>query len=550
MNIAKKRIGEIKSEHLRLTALAWRGNERQLVIEIVRSLDEAAFAFTMAPNGGDLYRHDVARRLMIIGAASALRPFLEIIKNDSNWVNWGPSSSILQNSADNYLISCGRIAIVERAISFQKYGLATIHFQTNEHLIIEIEPDSVERTEKMTEAWLSIAEREKLAEEDQRLSAMKDRMATLIDRYVNIDDGWFIGYGTDNELVEYHDQYAKIRNVGNVEAHSLPPESLISKRTFKNWNAASLAASGRALHHIAFATRLLSRNQNLQLRNLLTVFARKVDINEIWRETEKSETWVHRIVSGLTLNAEVASRYEKNYETPLPYYIDFGKDFVLLPVFGCLLNPSSYLVEHLKHEYRRDWDKSVAGREKVFQENIRSNLPTDRYHVPIRNFKLKNPDGSMQTDIDAIILDQETGDLGLLQLKWPDIYGMSTKERASRQKNLLKANEWVEKVSNWINNRPSKEIASIFGIGQANNTAPTLVVMSRHTAAFSGEVKYDSRSTWISWPRFVQLAADPSGIGLLNLLKNAKPSIAAEPAAPRTITHDLPGLRVELHVKG
>jgi hypothetical protein len=52
------------------------GSEREALIELVRGLDHATFAITLAPNREELLERDSARILMIRGAAPALRPIL------------------------------------------------------------------------------------------------------------------------------------------------------------------------------------------------------------------------------------------------------------------------------------------------------------------------------------------------------------------------------------------------------------------------------------------------------------------------------------------
>ena len=61
--------------------MAWRGREREAVIEIVRTVDYAAFAFTQAPNRAELVATDTDRHEMLAGAATALRPFLEALRD-------------------------------------------------------------------------------------------------------------------------------------------------------------------------------------------------------------------------------------------------------------------------------------------------------------------------------------------------------------------------------------------------------------------------------------------------------------------------------------
>lgn len=60
--------------------------------ELVRSLDEAAFTFKIAPNGLILQENDPARNLMMLGASTALAPSPSLIKDDPDGVPWERSN--------------------------------------------------------------------------------------------------------------------------------------------------------------------------------------------------------------------------------------------------------------------------------------------------------------------------------------------------------------------------------------------------------------------------------------------------------------------------
>lgn len=133
-------------------------------------------------------------------------------------------------------------------------------------------------------------------------------------------------------------------------------------------------------------------------------------------------------------------------------------------------------------------------------------------------------------------------ELVLVQLKWPDIYGRSLAERDSRRLNLLKANDWVDKVHGWIAGRTADEVAQALGLGRGNPRPPILLVIARHTAQFSRERGFDPRARWISWPSLVGAYKASQKAGLVSALRRPKtPNIK-----PSVSVHDLPGLKVEV----
>jgi hypothetical protein len=254
-------------------------------------------------------------------------------------------------------------------------------------------------------------------------------------------------------------------------------------------------------------------------------------------------------MAGLMLDGEAAAACERDFEMPLPYYIDFGRDFVLLPMFGGLMNACAGLVWHLRKTYRRDWDRAVDGRERLFRDDLRALFSPDRYFVSDRGFPLRRSDGSELTDIDAAIVDRDTKTVALVQLKWHDIYGHSLSERNSRRINLLKAEQWVDRVSGWVNGRTAGEIADVLGLPAGGTRPPILLVIARHAAQFAGDTKYDSRATWISWPRVVQAHRASPRADILVLLKKARTTRQArhKRASPSEI--HLPGLTVEIRTQ-
>lgn len=547
MHRAEQVISAIRTAYLARTAAASTGYERQFLIELVRGLDEASFAFTMAPNSAQLVRRDAARHLILLGAASALRPLMEGLQDDPGGVPWGPTTPHFSSVADQHLINCGRLAVVQRLAAMERYGLAEATFLSDNHLVLEMASDDDDIAERKAGAWLGALARQRLSMIAARMAAQKAEVAGRIDRYASVQDGWFLRYDPDEETMVYHRDFAEIHNAGTAEGDALPSSALLGGRPFADWNKASISAYGRVLHHIACATRLKARTTGLELRNLLTVFARKEDVAAVWQQSGETAEGAQQIIAGLSLNAETAAGCERDHELPLPYYVDFGRHFVLLPMFGGLMNASAGLTWHLRRTFRRDWDRAVDGREQVFRENLRELFTSPRYTIPDRGFRIRRTDGTELTDIDAVLIDNTTGRLGLVQLKWPDIYGRSLAERNSRRMNLLKANEWVSRVSEWIGSRSSGDVSTALGLGPSGSAAsPVLLVLARHAARFSGETGYDGRAHWESWPRLVQRCLTSREPDFLRMLARNRGAAKSKRRTPSIDIHEIPGLTVEV----
>lgn len=423
MSEAVERIESCRRSLLAIVAERWAGLEPLLVIELVRSLDYSAFALNIVPNA--VSNAESEHTLKLLGAGTALAGLMETMRNSRSGVPWGPSEPSFAALADSILIECGKLSAVHRLASLERYGLATTSFPSADRLVIQVDDGGTETAEREEGGWLSAQQRLRHVELENRMTSMKGYIGGRIGRYVYAADDWFIGYDPDPETFQYHLDLAKIYSSGTAELDSLPHGSSLAGRTFEEWSDIAVQAYGKVLHHIACATKLLSQKPQIDLRNLLTIFARKDDIEDVWGGGASGR----QVMDMLNLDADGVARLNQHYEVPVPYYIDFGQDFVLLPTFGGLMNPVSGLTNRLRHDHRTDWDRALDGREAAFRGDIIDLLGEGRYFVPRRGASLKKSDGSDLTDIDAVIVDRFSGDLCLVQLKWPDIYGRSLTER-------------------------------------------------------------------------------------------------------------------------
>jgi hypothetical protein len=521
----------------------WRGYERQLLIALVRALDVAAYNHRVAKDGRT---RDPEAGLRLRGAATALRPVLQVVRDMPGGIPWTPSNPDYALAFDNHLLTCGRFAAAIRLAAMERYGMATATVVGNDRIVIEAASDAEERAEVDAGHAASVRARVAYAALRPDLAARNPEVRRRMDLYGRADMEWFIGYDNDEFLVEHYRELASIRAAGVVEAEALPTTGIIGGRPFREWSNASTVAYGAVLHHIDAAGRLRSRTPGLEMRNLMTIFALREDIVGVLGERGDSRLRALQLMAGLTLDAEGAASCENRHEIPLPYYIDCGEHFVLLPVFGGLMNPHAGLLDHLRRTYRTDWDSIVDGREEVFREDLRRLLPEPRYKMLERGLRLKRKDGSTLTDADAVVLDRQTGVVILIQLKWYDAHGFSLAERDSRRANLLtKGNEWVEKVHGWIAGRTSAEIAKIYGWGKAADAPPELLVMARHATRFAGESRFDPRASWMSWHALTEEMHKPACEGFVAAVAQGRRRGRAQGIKGTTLI-ELPGLSVEV----
>lgn len=546
MTTAEKRLIAQRNRYVEGVRRSWQGYERELLISLVRALDVAAYNLRVAKSVSD---HEAGIRLR--GAATALRPFLEAVHGMSGPIPWRSSLPQYTPAFDNHLLACGSFAVAIRLAAMERYGIATTKLISDDRILIETISDDEERRE--VEAGHAANDRAGTAMSARwpGLAAEVPEVRRRLARYGRVEKGWFIAYDNDQFLVDHYRARAQIQAAGVVEAEALPATGLIGGRPFSDWSEASTTAYGAVLHHIDAAGWLRKRNPKLSMRDILTIFGRRDDIVEVLIERGDDRQRALQLMAGLTLDVEGAVSCEERHEIPLPYYIDAGENFVLLPMFGGLMNPHAGLLDHLRRNYRGDWDKIVDGREHIFREDLRQLLPEPRYKVLEKGLKLRRKDRSTLTDVDAVALDRQTGVVVFVQLKWYDVYGFSLAERESRKENLLtKGNEWVDKVHSWIDGRTCAEISQAYGWGEAANSAPQLLVMARHSSQFAGETRYDARASWTSWHTLTEEMHDPTCDGFVAAIAQSQRRKLIQDDPSGTTTIKVPGMTVEVRTAG
>lgn len=495
----------------------WMGREKEAVIALVRALDIVA-TLRMRDAGRTLpASRENSRFFVLLGAATALRPFLAAVKDQPGGVPWGPFESSVADFAYSYLDCCGKLTHLRRMAALERYGLARTYWEDT-RLVIEVQRSAPERAlmTAMRSCRTGRSNPRPGGESDSRHWRRIHRRMKL---YVDSVDDWFIRYDNDMKIVSAYRTEAEDYRARFMEGEALPDESVVGDRTFADWRTACEHALGRVLCHIDFARLLRQKNPKIALGNVTTIFARRDDIAAVWVEAGLAPERVSTTMGALTLGIDGLEEWERGHDLPCPFYVDLGRDFLLLPCFGALSNPYFALFRHLRGVYRADWDRAVEGREDVFRQDFASVFKEPRFHVPLRGFNLRRADGSLLTDVDAVVLDRISGRLAVVQLKWHDVFGMSLSERESRRRNLLKANEWVDRVSTWISGRSSAEVAAELNLpGHECALPPVIYVVARYAARFAGERDQDPRAVWLGWFEILHaLSACPSSDPLVDI---------------------------------
>lgn len=540
---------EAKTREIQALALkAWSGYERVGLIEIARAADHAAFSMNFVPPE----RLDWGREWDILfGVAPALAAFLPLIEaKPGTGIPWVPSTEASAAWTDSLLSEFGKVASLQRLAELERHGLARTEVADEHDITIFVQHDEAERTDIEAGYWLRDETKRRIrASTGERIG--QRRIVELLDSTSSIDERWGIRYDGHEDLIALYDDRALVEVVGCSEAEALAHDALIGGRFFAEWRGVCATALGRVFNHLAYATRLKARHPHINLRNIMTLPVLKKDIAEVWVELGDRQDRVGDTISHLMLDASSIGMWQKHYEIPAPFYIDAGGDWLLLPMFGGLLNPVCGLTRTLRYRHAREWDRAIDLRESYFRADLQNLFRSPRYIVPDTGFVLRRADGSHITDVDTAILDTSDGVLALVQLKWPDIFGRSIRERESKRANLLKANEWIERVASWVDGRSSADVCKALGIkGPSSQEPPALIVLSRYMARYTSH-ELDRRAAWLSWPQLVRLCrgSDDAVAGLQDI---AKAGGAESPKHARSeqsdVVYEFPDLKVRVVV--
>lgn len=489
---------------------AWKGHEQEGLTSLVRVLDFVAVAPLLGLDAAmdrSSWQSTIASAMVLLGAAAGLRPFLSAVGDIPGGLPWGPSRIPAQQFAHSYLRECGELTFLRRMAELERYGLATSQSLGPGRFRLETASSAPELA--LQAAMQALRDKDDAIMEQGRTEAEWARIHARMARYVDTSNGWFIRYDNDWNLVEIYREEARRFGRHFLEAEALPDDAVIGDRTFGEWRHACDQALGRVLAHVNFARLLKRKNPSIDLGNVLTLFARKESVGQVWEEAGVPAARIPATMRALMLGADHLDDWDGAFETPTPFHVELGRDFVLLPLFGALTNPYFALFRHLRQFYRADWDRAVDRREGVFRADLAQLFPEPRYLVPARGFRLVRENGSLLTDIDAIVVDRQCGTVALLQLKWHDIFGFSLAERESRRRNLAKANEWTARVAGWVGGRSSRDVLAQLGVDEpASARPPVLFVLARYAARFAGGDDQDDRACWLGWPEMRHAMAD------------------------------------------
>lgn len=183
----------------------------------------------------------------------------------------------------------------------------------------------------------------------------------------------------------------------------------------------------------------------------LTIWGSRTELEESVSEMSgRPKPVVRASFDALAMTAAHAKKLAEHSTPLIPLLFDLGNGFVLRPVSSLTRNP--FTAVRTQHQWldSRTEHAVAADREDWMRENLYGMFRGTRYTCFPGNLKLRRG-GALLTDIDAIVYDRTTSDVGLFQLKWQDYSTNDVRQLRSKASNLAaELEDWRGKVMSWI----------------------------------------------------------------------------------------------------
>ncbi len=221
------------------------------------------------------------------------------------------------------------------------------------------------------------------------------------------------------------------------------------------------------------------------------------------------EPVVHTVFNALAMTSEQAKKLA-DHSTPLiPLLFDLGNGLILRPVSCLTRNP--FTAARTQHQWLdpRTEHTVAADRENWMREHLYDMFGGNRYIRFPGNLKLRRG-GVVLTDIDAVVYDRLTGDVGLFQLKWQDYSTNDVRKLRSKAANLsAELEDWSSKVKSWIEENGVSALDKSLRLKQKRREAvrvTLLFAISRSAVRTQGYgVKTEAPDLAMAvWPQFVR----------------------------------------------
>lgn len=278
-------------------------------------------------------------------------------------------------------------------------------------------------------------------------------------------------------------------------------------------DVASVGAALISLHskHVGCVLGASKMFSQVSVPQSLTIWGPKSELEEsISTMSGCSAPVVRAAFNALAMTAEQAKKLAEHSTPLIPLLFDLGNGFVLRPVSCLTRNPFTAVRTQHKWLDSRAEHAVAADREDWMRSHLYGIFGGKRYACFPGNLKLRRA-ASVLTDIDAVVYDRLTGDVGLFQLKWQDYSTNDVRQLRSKAANLsTELVDWSGKVKAWIEEHGISALDQSLRLKQKRREAVKsvfLFAISRSAVRTQGYgVKTDAPGLAMAvWPQFLRV---------------------------------------------
>lgn len=431
-----------------------------------------------------------------------------------------PSSAQTRAQASELLLQCGILQRAETLYGWLRDGLLTARIDRpaapmasgiKTVLVLKSDHPSMfsEVISWTNKRWLSELTMDHDGSWENELQQRHIALAPKLERAVTCFGGWDISYTTTPEIDDHFLECGQIYLRRMWSQDLLGTDDVIGGEPFGDYLGVLTAVAGRAEKHLCFASILKRRHPELRLENLLTTFAPCDEfVDGLAAHLDAETMQIRKFLDCLTLGPENLDVHTASGDTAWAPIVRSSEDYFLLPLYGLDTNPFLFLLTDLQARFPKEWFRAANNREKRWLCDLGHIFQGDRWEVNDRSLNLREGKKTV-TDLDFIAYDKEHNELALFQLKWQHPVGIDNRARRSAGKNLLsQGNDWIERVTGWIERNSVDELAGRAGIAVKPDVKVQLFVIGRYNAYFTGFADRDARATWADWNHLMKARLD------------------------------------------
>jgi hypothetical protein len=212
---------------------------------------------------------------------------------------------------------------------------------------------------------------------------------------------------------------------------------------------------------------------------------------------------VRLALDAYTLDAENVSYHCSTPDVPAPPLLRLDAQHRVWSLAGLLTEPLFFLKRELKRRYSYEYHTASHLREEVFRQDLYALFSDKRFVKSVGRVELRGTNGTLTTDVDALIFDRKTGALALFELKSQDPFAYSQQERTRQRDYFYGASKQVRASTEWVKRNGVNALLGRLDPKQVRRLKAQNVyifVLGRYLAHFFDGPAFDTRAAWGTWP--------------------------------------------------